>query len=72
MKLHSYKWNEHSKEYTTVILTTEDIHNENFRDLIGAGFEILILPVAYKETKIKQITTAIMLAKARKGEVLYV
>lgn len=72
MRLHAFKWNKRDKEHTVVILTTEDIEQGNFEHAYGAGFELLILPIAYKDSGIAEIETAIMMAEVRNGEVVYV
>ena len=73
MRLHSYKWNRgFEKLLTTVILTTYDIEKGNFKELTGAGFEILVLPKAYEKTDNVEILSAINHTKIRGGEVVYV
>lgn len=72
MKYHVYKWNKHNKEYNMVILTEEDVENESMKDLVGAGYEILVLPNKYKDVHSNYLDTARMMATVRRGEVIYV
>lgn len=69
-RFHTFKWNKWSQEYTMLILTEEDITSET--DYAGAGFEILILPSKFKDTKNQYLDTAIKIATVRCGEVIYI
>lgn len=72
MRFHTHKWNDYSKEYTMVVLTTEDIKNDNYDQLYGAGFEILIMPYEYRFLSNKHLIMAKILISARNGEIIYV
>ena len=72
MKYHVYKWNKHDKEDNMVILTEEDVEKESMKDLVGAGYEILVLPKKYENVDNKYLHTARLLATVRCGEVIYV
>lgn len=71
MRFHVNKWNKRDNDYTMLILTEEDIENETDKH-VGAGYEILILPIKYKDVNSPYLDMVRMLATVRCGEVIYV
>lgn len=71
MKFHTYKWNQRDREYTMIILNEEMIENES-DSIHGAGFEILVLPLKYKEIHTKYLDIARLMVETRCGEIIYI
>jgi hypothetical protein len=69
-KFHTFYWNDFNKEYTMVILNDNDIQNEI--ELNGVGFEILVIPIKYKNTSNNYLNNWIMITKCRNGKIIYV
>lgn len=70
MKFHVQKWNKRSEENTMLILTEEEIENEE--GIKGAGYEILVIPNKYKNSSNEFVEYAKILVLARRGEIIYV
>jgi hypothetical protein len=71
MRFHTYKWNEMDKEYTMLMLTESEIENES-DEHAGAGYEILVLPLKYKDVHTNYLDMIRMMAVCRCGEVIYI
>ena len=68
----SYEWNNYKRKYKMVILSTKDVEKENINNLIGAGYEILVLPIKYKDIHNIYLDNARYLALCKKGQIIYV
>lgn len=67
----AYKMNKYDREYHILILNEKYIEEER-SDNIGAGYEILILPSKYRNTKNPYLKNVIRMALIRNGELIFV
>ena len=71
MRFHTYKWNNWKQDYTMLVLTEQDIENES-TEWCGAGFEIVIMPIKYKDVNNNYLDNIRLLALTRCGEIIYI
>lgn len=75
MRFQTYEWGKSYNDRTSqvmVILTTEDVEQEKEDSLLGVGYEILVLPIKYKDISNDFLNNARYVVTCRKGEVIYV
>jgi hypothetical protein len=75
MKFQTHEWGKSYNErinQVMVILTTEDVEQEKTDSLLGVGYEILVLPIKYKDVSNDFLNNARYVVICRKGKVIYV
>lgn len=75
MRFQTHEWGKSYNErinQAMVILTTEDIEQEKEDSLLGVGYEILVLPIKYKDVSNKFLDNARSVVLFRSGKIIYV
>jgi len=68
-KFYCYEW-DGNREVTIVVLSEEDVLNEN--RLVGFGYEIVILPKKFETLENNYLNEIRMIAKFRTGKLIYI
>jgi hypothetical protein len=71
-RFHLYEWNTHDREYSTVILTEEDIEKQDQSVFRGAGIDKIIMPKKYENIENEYLNFLREITTARCGEIIYI